>query len=431
MPLLSHPLPPYSGSYPVGAIDLEVPCTPRTFSNARLRDGEVAVQLETWPAGPISLLGRGYARFARTDSFVVRSVCTAVLWLFAGRTTIPAEVDVPLYGTPAPENSPTTDDPNPGGVNGPGGNRFPVIIFSHGMASTRTNYSHFLGELASRGNVVVAIEHRDGSGPGSVVHRADGTAHTVIHFDSGSVHLVVPGVDALKRLQLAFREAEVEETVSILRTINKGRGEKVYQSNTHPSGEGRTLSIVGGGGWAGRLDMEKVVIAGHSFGATLALQTLRPGYPVAFKGAILLDLGKRSGPLNSHIRPGVPMIIAHSQSWTDGRSVQGPFHGSTSHFQAVEDLVRKVNREEKGAAWFVTVMGTTHASVTDALLIQPVFSCRWILGPATGDARDGVEKFARVSSEFLGWLGDGDKRAYETLSEDGRDWVVHVAPKQT
>lgn len=44
------------------------------------------------------------------------------------------------------------------------GKRFPVVIFSHGLAGSRLSYSQYCGELASHGVVVVALEHRDGSG---------------------------------------------------------------------------------------------------------------------------------------------------------------------------------------------------------------------------------------------------------------------------
>ena len=38
--------------------------------------------------------------------------------------------------------------------------KLPVIVFSHGILSSRNTYSTFCTQLASEGNVVVAIEHR-------------------------------------------------------------------------------------------------------------------------------------------------------------------------------------------------------------------------------------------------------------------------------
>ena len=58
------------------------------------------------------------------------------------------------------------------------GRPFPVILFSHGLAGTRNTYSLFCSELASRGYVVLALEHACGTastchlaGSGSALHQ--------------------------------------------------------------------------------------------------------------------------------------------------------------------------------------------------------------------------------------------------------------------
>jgi platelet-activating factor acetylhydrolase len=42
---------------------------------------------------------------------------------------------------------------------------WPLVLFSHGLAGTRTTYSVLCAHLAAQGRVVLALEHRDGSGP--------------------------------------------------------------------------------------------------------------------------------------------------------------------------------------------------------------------------------------------------------------------------
>ena len=102
--------------------------------------------------------------------------------MLAGSSEIPASVDVPLASSVPERYSDVQPDEEARTGLKRTSERFPVIIFSHGMASSRTSYSQYCGELASRGYVVAAIEHRDGSGPGTVVMENGGREKNVFHI---------------------------------------------------------------------------------------------------------------------------------------------------------------------------------------------------------------------------------------------------------
>lgn len=70
--------------------------------------------------------------------------------------------------------------------------------------------------------------------------------------------------ERLRLDQLAFRQAEVEETVRVLRALNDGKGAELHRDN--PRREGVDLKR-----WEGYLDLDAVTLAGHSYGATLAV----------------------------------------------------------------------------------------------------------------------------------------------------------------
>ena len=202
--------------------------------------------------------------------------------------------------------------------------------------------------------------------------------------------------DDFSRAQLSFREAEIEEAVRVLRQIKNGKGAEIFDQNLR--NEGQDLAE-----WAGRLNVDEMVMAGHSFGATGALQALKGGLTEKrpFIGGIVLDPGKQSGRLNHDVD--VPLLIVHSNSWSSKYSV---FYGR-AHFDIIRALVEE-NNEKGNPSWFMTSIGTTHPSVTDAPILEPTL-LSWTTG-AKIDVHEGLRQYVHLSEDFLWFLKHGEKR---------------------
>lgn len=285
--------------------------------------------------------------------------------------------------------------------------RFPVIIFSHGLAGSRLAYSQLCGELASHGVVVASIEHRDGSGISSVVRppvdprlsRQNQNAEQatnaeykkarhnpklgVPYFDFSTVGLRSFPTDpneeeiGMRQAQLAMRCAEIDECLHVLKRIAQGEGEAVAKESTRTpttklcgrsrrkkglpgslTSEGSTLSQ-----WKGRLDMDFPALAGHSFGGATVMEYLRRE-EAPFPYGLLLDPWvepviideKQSRPLRT------PVYVINSESFTIWNE----------HFEKVKKLVgdaQRANRENRG--WVVTLTGSEHLSFSDFPLLLP------------------------------------------------------------
>ncbi|KAF2798374.1 hypothetical protein K505DRAFT_321913 [Melanomma pulvis-pyrius CBS 109.77] len=478
---LVFPLPEYTGPHRVGVLDVEVEVERRVIGEAVLRaTGERAFELSTlavtlyypsvlptsspsiprpiarpWLPQPISLIGRGYARIAGVTFPPFQSLFTFMLWLLGSKTVIPGTVGAPLLSR---EGKILVDES--GGVSGlgrifnlvsgkekergvgvgimeegteEGRGALPCVVFTHGMAGMSQSYSHYLGSIASHGVVVAAVEHRDGSGPGSIIHFPDGKKRTVWHLKPQDFVSEPPiTVADLQVAQLAFREAEIEETIRLFSLLNAGHGDLI--PNRKPNSPRSTFP-----GFKNRLDMSAVTVVGHSYGATGALQALKnaPSEKMPINGAIMLDPGKGSGRLNKEID--VPILVMHSGEWTE-KQVQ--FYGQGWHFDVVKKLVESTKK-----GWFMTLSGTAHPSCTDAPLIVP-----WIMKMVTRTtlhSKVALKEYIDVSVEFLsflrngdirgvlksdimspdGPLGDSDKRG-KVKGKDGADWEVHVVPEK-
>ncbi|KAG8857646.1 hypothetical protein FRB96_005664 [Tulasnella sp. 330] len=348
--LLSRALPRYTGAYKVGVTDIELPVPRRTFGNfkhKKLSNAEAGLSMETvfftlfYPSDPnanasgkvvwFPKLGQtvdGFLKMAkRTPNLLYRSVAYPIAAATITGTTFPA------YESAHMKSPPT-------------GERWPLMLFSHGVGCSRLMYSSFCGEMASRGYVVAAIEHRDGTGPSSTIRTANGKIEKLDWLQWSD--LIWPDLPeqpkddtTLRHEQIALRLAECEEVITALRQVS--RGEHIVQTALTPVNTDF-------GKW---IDASRPIMAGHSLGGSLALAAAADSR-FDFSHVIATD------PAVQRLEP-----------WTG--KVPCPLLVITSEeFVTQEDFARtiRVCKTAKSANVF-TIAGSTHPSFSDIHLILP------------------------------------------------------------
>ncbi|WIA15413.1 hypothetical protein OEZ85_002066 [Tetradesmus obliquus] len=174
--------------------------------------------------------------------------------------------------------------------------KFPVIIFSHGAASMRNTYSIICSEMASRGFVVAALEHADGTA--CCAELADGEWRLLQGLGTGAV------------LE-AKCEYRVTEAVTLARTL---QAMTAGASIPGLSLSGRSDPATA---FKSILDMSRLAIMGHSCGgATAAAAVAQHG---EFKAGVALDPWWPLLPSQSAALMGwqtrSPLLVLGSQDW--------------------------------------------------------------------------------------------------------------------
>ncbi|WP_427153454.1 alpha/beta hydrolase family protein [Streptomyces sp. TRM70308] len=253
------------------------------------------------------------------------------------------------------------------------GGRFPLVLFSPGLGGVRGQNTAWAEELASHGYVVAALDHPHDS---AAVVLADGRTVRTRVAATGD-----PEVDERRAAGwTAVRAADLGFALTRL----TGPGE-------------------GAGPLAGRLDADRVAVAGHSLGGAAALQAARQDH--RFAAVVNLD-GSPHGP---GARPYPQPVLALTQEI-------GPATDP-------DYLPRLTRALDLGTAtgYRLTVPGAAHLTFTDAPLYLPP------LPSLTGSrARaEGPRLTAAATLAFLGPALRGDAAdAADALSAHG-ELTVH------
>ena len=156
----------------------------------------------------------------------------------------------------------------------PKSDRWPVMMFSHGLGGTRNAYSHICGSLASHGVVVVAADHRDGSSPLSIHHTPE-EKEKVKHVAYRNIaHSPSTETYEARNEQLCIRLWELGMIHDALLKLDDGR-KLTNVAQDQPKGK-NMLSM-----FMNLMNVHEpgaIGFAGHSFGACTMVQFVKSVY---------------------------------------------------------------------------------------------------------------------------------------------------------
>ncbi|KAI2469310.1 platelet-activating factor acetylhydrolase, isoform II-domain-containing protein [Annulohypoxylon bovei var. microspora] len=411
---LFHRLPDYAGPYSVGVMEVEVPVRePRTFSHIK-RNHMHALRMDTvlfsifypcdtssyasdqgkspskptWLPRPRALTSKGYAKFFNVPHLPVTAYIAATTMF----TKLPAFRNAKLagcYADASPRSSSSDQSQDTLTERGEAKAKFPVIFFSHGLGGSRTCYSAVCGELASNGFIVVAMEHRDGSGARSYVNIPP-SGKLASDLKTGDpnpkryykVDYIFPqdnaqdtsphntqGVDTeLRHAQIEMRMSEIEEAYYALELLNNGQGDKIHENNLRKKGNAgsssKGLEGIDWSDWEGRLQLRNVTVMGHSFGAATTAEIVRQGdrFPYIGQG-ILLDAWGQAIPKSGEITHQAlhkPLLAINSEA----------FMHWPENFKRISDIARET-KDGGALCWMMTIKGSTHLTQTDFAILYP------------------------------------------------------------
>ncbi len=228
-----------------------------------------------------------------------------------------------------------------------GKERFPVVIFSHAYWGSVSQCTALMQELASHGYVAVSVGHAYET---PYLIQADGHVRA---FDPRNEEFSLRGVErraAFGVEQQLTQTRDRDKLEAVIREISRLRP-KIIQS-VHIWAEDISSTIdelerinLGAGPFAGRLDMERIAVMGHSFGGAAAGQACLDDERC--KAGINMDGLQLGDMLDEDLSR--PFLFMH--------------HDNVGAANKTPNLV--FFEKAKAPVYLLTIEGTGHLSFTD------------------------------------------------------------------
>ncbi|XP_045116466.1 platelet-activating factor acetylhydrolase-like isoform X2 [Portunus trituberculatus] len=266
--------------------------------------------------------------------------------------------------------------------------KWPVVVFSHGLSANRSIYSTVCSELASHG-FVVAVEHRDSSACASFVLNEDGKRDYILY------KTLPPDVKEyeLRSQQIKVRVEESIRALDALEKLNQGQAK-----NELPS----TFDLQQ---LCDALDLSHPVMSGHSFGGVTAITTL--AMDKRFKIGVSLD------PWMFPIKDRVTEVC--------GNVSQPLICISTEAFQSDANL-QAMSSLPADTTTFVTIKGTVHQNQCDTPFLVGNIGRAFVGVYSPLDAHTAMDINNRLMLNFIAKHLEGQSQLYVECKTFLSDW---------
>ncbi|CAG9830687.1 unnamed protein product [Diabrotica balteata] len=223
------------------------------------------------------------------------------------------------------------------------------IILSHGLGGSRYIYSKICYDLASHGFLVACIEHRDKSSSCTYYYESQDNAEKDLKTYVDFEHIPLGGSHLRERQQqIQHRMAECLRAINFIVQLNSGIVPKnVLDSVPNTRNNQFRLEYL-----VGKIDVNNLVMMGHSFGAATALTTFSKSPHL--KQCIVLDpwmFPIKDDDLHDKIF-GKPVLFINTET----------FHIATN----VNAMAKFMTNQK---LQMYTIRQTTHENQTDSVLV--------------------------------------------------------------
>lgn len=222
---------------------------------------------------------------------------------------------------------------------------FPIILFSHGWNGFSAQNTKQAIELASRGYVVVAVQHTYGA--------------VITVFADGMIAYNNPTA-----LPSGVSDEEYEAAAQTL--VDQWSGDLAFALDTLGTWNSNVQSPLGG-----KLDLSQVGVYGHSTGGGAAIQFC--GTDPRCKALLGMDPFMR--PVSTRVHNegvNVPAFFMFSQSWAEDVDSLN------------NRLFQRFTANVPESLGVIAIEGTTHYDFSDLPLLSPLASRLGLKGPISG-----------------------------------------------
>ncbi|XP_044758121.1 platelet-activating factor acetylhydrolase-like [Coccinella septempunctata] len=232
----------------------------------------------------------------------------------------------------------------------PKGEKMKCIILSHGLGGSRFLYSLICYELASQGFIVFAIEHRDKSGPYTYYYQNEEHAKNDCRTSIRYKRIPLDGGHfETRKKQVHLRSDECTKVLDFILGLNAGDVPHNVMDDVMCR---QRLSNFKLSDLVGHLDVENIIMMGHSFGGATALLTLSRRKELKY--GVLLDpwmFSIKDEKLDEKVNQ--PLLFVNTQT----------FHVSAN----TEAMSRYMTDPQKREMY--TILHTTHENQSDSVLL--------------------------------------------------------------